>query len=69
MLDDLLRLAGVEAAPEVGEALLRPTDIPVACGDAALARSLLGWAPRRTWEETLRDVLADWTARVAVGGA
>ena len=68
VLDDLLRLAGVEAAPETGAALLRPTDIAVACGDAALARSLLDWAPRRAWEETLRDVLADWTARVRAGG-
>ena len=69
VLDDLLRLAGVTAAPETGAALLRPTDIPVACGDATLARRLLGWTPRRAWEETLGDVLADWTARVRAGGA
>ena len=68
VLDDLLRLAGVRASLETGAALLRPTDIPTACGNAALARRLLDWAPRTAWDDTLRDVLADWTARVR-GGA
>jgi len=69
VLDDLLRLAGIEAAPETGAPLLRPTDIARACGDATLARDLLDWAPRRVWEDTLRDVLADWTVRVRAAGA
>ena len=69
MLDDLLRLAGVAARVETGAALLRPTDISLARGDAALAASLLGWTPRRAWEDTLSDVLADWAARVAAGDA
>ena len=64
VLDDLLRLAGVRARPETGAALLRPADIPLAAGDAALARRLLDWAPRIAWEDTLRDVLADWAMRV-----
>jgi GDP-4-dehydro-6-deoxy-D-mannose reductase len=64
LLDDLLRLAGVDAQPETGAALLRPADIPLACGDASLARRVLGWEPRVPWENTLRDVLADWRERV-----
>jgi GDP-4-dehydro-6-deoxy-D-mannose reductase len=68
VLDDLLRLAGVAATPEASAGLLRPTDIPVARGDATLARGLLDWAPRRAWEDTLRDVLADWTVRVRAAG-
>ena len=64
VLDDLLRLAGVAARPETGAALLRPAEIPLACGDATLARRTLGWAPVRAWEDTLRDVLADWTTRI-----
>ncbi len=67
VLDDLLRLAGVQAQPETGAALLRPADIPTASGDAALARRLLDWAPRIAWEDTLRDVLADWGLRVRAG--
>jgi GDP-4-dehydro-6-deoxy-D-mannose reductase len=46
---------------------LRPTDITLACGNAARARDLLGWAPAIAWETTLRDVLADWRMRVADG--
>ncbi len=64
VLDALQRLAGVQARLETGTALLRPADIPIACGDATLARHLLGWAPRIAWEDTLRDVLADWRTRV-----
>ncbi len=67
VLDDLLRLAGVQAQPETGAGLLRPAEIPTASGDAALARRLLDWAPRIAWEDTLRDVLADWGTRVRAG--
>jgi GDP-4-dehydro-6-deoxy-D-mannose reductase len=64
VLADLLRLAGVEATAATGAALLRPSDIPTASGDAGLARRVLGWAPIIPWETTLRDVLEDWRGRV-----
>ncbi len=67
ILDDLLRLAGVSATIETASALLRPTDTPLACGDAAAAHALLGWMPAIPWPTTLAEVLADWTARVAAG--
>jgi GDP-4-dehydro-6-deoxy-D-mannose reductase len=67
VLDELLRLAGVQARAETGAALLRPTDIALACGDASRARALLDWAPLVAWTDTLRDVLADWTARIRAG--
>lgn len=63
-LDVLLRLAGVEARVETDAARLRPSDIPTATGDAGLARRVLGWTPEIAWEQTLRDVMADWTERV-----
>ena len=34
---------------------------------AGLARRLLGWEHEVAWERALRDVLADWRARVARG--
>lgn len=64
ILAALMAAAGVEAEIATDAGRLRPTDIPVAAGDAGLARRLLGWAPAIAWERTIADVLADWQARV-----
>lgn len=64
VLQDLLALAGAEVAIEQDPARMRPSDIPLAAGDAARARTLLGWAPQTGWQQTLRDVLDDWRGRV-----
>jgi GDP-4-dehydro-6-deoxy-D-mannose reductase len=64
VLDELLRLAGVEVRLETDPALLRPVDLPLAWGSAALAGQRLGWTPKIAWQQTLADVLADWMERV-----
>lgn len=64
VLAELLALAGVSARMEESPALLRPTDLARTEGNAARARALLGWAPVVPWQQTLRDVLADWRGRV-----
>jgi GDP-4-dehydro-6-deoxy-D-mannose reductase len=64
-LDALLALARVPIVVEPDPALMRPSDIEAAQGDASLARRLLGWEPRIAWEQTLRDVLDDWRRRIA----
>ncbi len=64
VLQSLLDAAGVRAEAQTDAARLRPSDIPVAAGDAALARRLLGWAPAIPWTRTIADVLADWRSRV-----
>jgi len=68
ILRQLLELSGVTAKPETGAALLRPSDIPIATGNAAAARTMLGWQPGIPWEQTLRDVLQDWRQRVRHDG-
>ena len=45
VLDALLKRAGVQVEIRIDSARLRPSDTPLAIGDAALARSLLGWCP------------------------
>jgi GDP-4-dehydro-6-deoxy-D-mannose reductase len=45
-------------------ARLRPTDVMRTEGEAAAARSALGWVPQVPWERTLRTVLDDWRARI-----
>ena len=64
VLQALLDTAGVAAEPQTDAARLRPSDIPLAAGDAGLARRLLGWAPAIPWSQTVHDVLADWHGRV-----
>jgi GDP-4-dehydro-6-deoxy-D-mannose reductase len=65
VLTALMAAAGVEAEVVTDAGRLRPTDIPIAAGNAALARRLLGWAPAIAWEQTIADVLADWQGRVS----
>ncbi len=67
VLDDVLRMAGVTAAIEAAPLLERKADIVRAVGDASAAQALLGWVPRIAWPETVADVVADWTRRVAAG--
>lgn len=64
VLDQLLSIAGVSADIETSQTLLRPSDIPLAQGDAAAAHAALGWRPAIPWERTLGDVIDDWRARV-----
>jgi GDP-4-dehydro-6-deoxy-D-mannose reductase len=64
VLAELLSLAGIEAEVMTDADRLRPSDIPLAAGDASAARALLGWAPRIAWGQTLADTLADWRRRV-----
>jgi GDP-4-dehydro-6-deoxy-D-mannose reductase len=58
ILDELVDLAGVRADVHVDEAKLRPVDIPFLVGSSLRIRAL-GWAPRWTVRDALKDVLAD----------
>lgn len=60
ILDALLAEAMVPIRVQTDTMLLRPNDVPRASGRSASARELLGWQPRRTLRQTLRDVLDYW---------
>jgi GDP-4-dehydro-6-deoxy-D-mannose reductase len=64
ILDMLLSFSNVETRVETDPARLRPNEIPVASGNAALAERLLGWTPKTEFNRTLRTVLDDYRARV-----
>lgn len=64
ILNDLIALAGVAVEIRPDPARMRAADLPVTQGDSSLARRLIGWTPRRTWNETLQSVMSDWQARV-----
>ena len=54
-LDSLLVIAGVPARVEVDPERMRPLDNPLLCGDSSRSRAL-GWAPRHTVEDALKDL-------------
>ena len=64
VLTDLLDAAGVTASVETDPERLRPTDIPVAVGNARQARECLGWQPAIPWNKTVSDLLQDWSRRL-----
>jgi GDP-4-dehydro-6-deoxy-D-mannose reductase len=65
VLAELLEIGGVRAEVTTAPGLLRPSEIPVAYGDAGRAGALVAWHPEIAWRQTLLDVLADWKGRVA----
>ena len=64
VLEDLMHAAGITADIRTDTARLRPSDIPVACGNAERAHVLLGWAPTVPWTETVTAVTRDWRDRI-----
>jgi GDP-4-dehydro-6-deoxy-D-mannose reductase len=59
VLDRLIGLSSTPVRVVVDPDRLRPDDTPVVVGDPARIRRELGWTPRHTLAETLRDTL-DW---------
>jgi GDP-4-dehydro-6-deoxy-D-mannose reductase len=65
LLDELLRLATVPIEVAIDPARFRPVDGLVVQGDPSRIQDDLGWSPRIRVEQSLRDTLDDWRARVA----
>jgi GDPmannose 4,6-dehydratase len=42
---------------EVDPAYLRPAEVPDLCGDPSKARAALGWAPKTSFEDMIREML------------
>ncbi len=68
LLDELRHLSNVSVRVDIDESRLRPSDTPVLQGDATRIRTELGWTPRLTVEDMLRDTLDWWRDRVKVEG-
>jgi GDP-4-dehydro-6-deoxy-D-mannose reductase len=68
LLDTLVRSARVKIDVRTDPARLRPNDNPVVLGDPTRLRSDTGWTARLPIEQTLRDLLDYWRARLVSKG-
>ncbi len=66
ILDRLLELASQPIEVVVDPERLRPSDVPLLCGDAGRLRALTGWRPERDLRATLSDIMRDARARAEV---
>jgi GDP-4-dehydro-6-deoxy-D-mannose reductase len=64
VLDELLAQARVPVDVQVDPERLRPSDYALLLGDRGRLTAATGWEPRIGLAETLRDLLADWRARL-----
>ena len=65
ILDLLLSMSSVPIEVKVDPDRLRVVDIPVMRGDNGKLRELSGWAPFRSLQQTVGDVLEWWRSQVA----
>jgi GDP-4-dehydro-6-deoxy-D-mannose reductase len=64
ILDLLVGLCRVAVRVEPDPARMRPSDTPEICCDAGKLHAVTGWEPTLPLEQSLRDVLDDWRARI-----
>jgi GDP-4-dehydro-6-deoxy-D-mannose reductase len=65
LLDRLIELAGVEVTVQPDPARMRPSDVEILIGDSSKFRADTGWQPEIPLEQTLRDVVFYWIARLS----
>ncbi len=66
LVELLLACSRVRVEVRVDPERLRPSEVPVQVGDPSRLQAATGWQPRIPLEQTLRDLLADWRARLQV---
>jgi len=65
VLRQLITIARVPVEIRDDPERLRPSDIPVLCGDATKLRAETGWTPQFALAASLRDIYADARERLA----
>jgi GDP-4-dehydro-6-deoxy-D-mannose reductase len=64
LVETYQRLSRVPFEIEFDPQRMRPSDTPVSYCDATKIKRATGWEPQIPFEQTLRDILADWRARI-----
>lgn len=64
LLSTLLSFSRVDLQIEPDPARMRPSDVPISICDASRLRSVTGWQPQISFEQSLHDILDDWRQRI-----
>lgn len=64
VLDQLVSMSSVEITVKQDSARMRPSDVPWLCGDGSIFHEQTGWVPEIPFEETLKDLLEYWRAKI-----
>lgn len=66
VLDYLLSMSSAKIDVQQDPKRMRPSDVPLLCGDGSLFSKLTGWEPKIPFTETLKDLLDYWRISLAV---
>lgn len=64
ILDKVIALSGCDIAVEVDANKLRPVDVSIIEADISKVKTLTGWMPEISLEQTMRETLDYWRERV-----
>jgi GDP-4-dehydro-6-deoxy-D-mannose reductase len=64
MLDTLLKFANIRITTRQDEKRMRPSDVELLVGDPTKFKARTGWQPEYAFEQTMKDLLDYWRARV-----
>ena len=69
-LDAMLRRSTVEITTELDPSRMRPADVPGLVGANSKLRAETGWAPEKSFDELIEDLLNYWRRRILleIGG-
>lgn len=57
LVQEAARVAGTEVVVECDPSQIRPLDVPALIGDASKARRLLGWEPKVTFKQLIKEMM------------
>lgn len=66
VLDYLLSMSSAKIDIQQDPSRMRPSDVPLLCGDSTVFRNLTGWEPLIPFKETLKDLLNYWRTSLAI---
>lgn len=64
ILEQIVQLSGMDITVEVDPAKCRPVEVPVIRADITKLQADTGWQPEIPLEQTIRETLADWQAKI-----